>query len=243
MNYRETLYKNYFKNHLGKRSGEEYKNQFEEEKRQFLRDLESISSSLNRSGKYFDAGCGTGSLLSVLSDLGFKNLSGMDISKEQVDVAKSFNIAYVEEGDVLSFLQSTEQTFDGIFSMDFVEHLTKDELINYLLTVKNKLKDNGFLICRTPNADAPVSSIYAFGDASHETILNKKSAEQLFTSCGFDKVIVWPSSVRTNGFLKEIIRSITYSVYLTFRKMVLFMNGYSNKEVIHSPNLLIYCKK
>ncbi len=243
MEYRQVLYQNYFKNHLGKRSGLEYKIQFEKEKKQFKNDLEPILSKLKKEGQYFDSGCGTGSLLITLLELGFKNLSGVDISSEQIEVAKSFGLNQVEQGDALSFLKTTKKKFDGIFAMDFIEHLSKNELIKYFYHIQESLQHEGFLICRTPNADAPISSIYSYGDASHETIFNKKSLEQFLLSCGFKEVLVFPSSIYAGGGPKAFIRRILYPGYLFLRKFSLFLNGYSNKEVLHSPNLVVYARK
>ena len=48
--------------------------------------------------------------------------------------------------------------------MDIIEHFTKNELVELLSLIKNKLNPGGKAIFRTPNLDAPLTTVFANGD-------------------------------------------------------------------------------
>ncbi len=97
---------------------------------------------------------------------------------------------------------------DVIVGLDIIEHFTKDELIDFLLNVKKCLNPGGKAIFRTPNMDAPQTSLYAYGDISHEVFLNKSSALQVTKAMGFHEVEVTGGLMRNGNPLLEIIRNI-----------------------------------
>jgi SAM-dependent methyltransferase len=85
-----------------------------------------------------DIGCGTGLLGRELSSYGLKNLQGLDISQQSLDILKNLNIykaLHLEElGKTLSF---ADNTFDalvssGVFTRNQVPLESSQELIRIL---------------------------------------------------------------------------------------------------------------
>ena len=108
-----------------------------------------------------------------------------------------------------------------------------------MLNVKKGLNPGGKAIFRTPNMDAPQTSVYAYGDISHEVFLNKSSALQITSAVGFEKVEVFGGLVRNTNPLKEVIRSIGWWKYKTLKKTVLFCTARTWHNVVFEPNLII----
>jgi 2-polyprenyl-3-methyl-5-hydroxy-6-metoxy-1,4-benzoquinol methylase len=87
MDYRKKLYSAYVSSHLSYLYGEttidKIEKQFKVWKSYYCRFLPEDKGSV-----ILDAGCGNGAFLYFLKQMGFKNLTGIDISSEQIEVAK-----------------------------------------------------------------------------------------------------------------------------------------------------------
>ncbi|MFN5705659.1 MAG: SAM-dependent methyltransferase, partial [bacterium] len=183
------------------------------------------------------------SLIKLLKDSGYTNLTGIDLSESQVAIAHQFGLSEVQVNDINNFLSTKENTYDVITGVDIIEHFSKDELINLLEIIKKSLRPSGIAIFRTPNNDAPFATIYSRGDFTHENYLNGSSAEQLMLSMGFCEIVVKESHIVVSGFLKEILRNILWKIYTFKVKLILFSSGRGTKNVLLSPNMIIKVKK
>jgi 2-polyprenyl-3-methyl-5-hydroxy-6-metoxy-1,4-benzoquinol methylase len=236
--YRKVLYKNYFSTQLGRGVGEEVQAKFNEEVRQFSFEIVPIVGQ-NKEAKILDLGCGTGSMITALKNNGFSNVTGVDISAEQVAMAHKMGVSEVVEGDILQYLRDNEGSFDLILGMDIVEHFTKDELCDLLELVKKALRRNGRVVFRTPNVDAPLGSIYAKGDFTHETLLNYNSAEQIMTAIGFKSIAILPSVFKSKNPIKEMLRKVMWAILNIKVRLMLFATGRTMHNVLITPNLII----
>lgn len=239
MNYRKTLYSNYHTTQSGRASGVDAISLFNREKWRFSIEILPLVQNFAKNAKIYDFGCGSGSLLSVLKDAGFTQLLGMDLSSEQVQLAHKLGVDCVKEQDALAFLQDTDETFDLIFGMDIIEHFTKDELVELLTLIKQKLNPGGKAIFRTPNLDAPFATVFANGDFTHENYMNASSAQQVSMACGFHTVSVFPSSTKVQNPVKEFIRKFLWGIKVFNYKLTLFASGRSIQNVIFTPNMII----
>lgn len=131
-----------------------------------------------------DLACGPGNLLFFFQEMGYTQLSGVDISPEQVVIAR--NVAPdVEEGDLLAFLRRHPNSFDLLTGLDIIEHFTKDEGITFLDECYKALKPGGRLILQTPNASSPLNGIVRYGDFTHEVCFQEDVLGRLLTLSGF----------------------------------------------------------
>lgn len=241
-NYRSVLYKDYYQN----QSGRAFKLQIEEK---MINDAKLFSAEIlpflptNKNITILDIGCGFGSLVKLLKDNGYKNITGIDLSESQVAIARQFGLTEVEVNDINNFLSSKEEYYDVITGVDIIEHFSKDELIELLTIIKRSLKPSGIAIFRTPNNDAPFATIYSRGDFTHENYMNASSAEQLMLGMGFKEIVVKNSHILVAGFIKEIIRNIIWKLYTVRVRLLLFASGRGSKNVLLSPNMIIKVKK
>lgn len=236
--YRKVLYSKYFTTQLGRGVGENLHAKFNEEVRQFSFEIVP-SITKTKEAKVLDLGCGTGSLLTALKQNGYSDIVGIDLSAEQVEVAHKMGVNEAQEGDLIEYLRENENSFDVILGMDIVEHFTKDELVEILELIRKALKNGGEVIFRTPNVDAPLGSIYAMGDFTHETLLNSNSAQQIMAATGFQNVKVLPSVFKSKNPIKELIRKFFWFMLRIKIRILLFATGRTMDNVILTPNLII----
>lgn len=237
--YRQLLYSNYHTTQSGRASGTDRSALFIRERKQFSEEILPLLEYMNRQAKILDMGCGSGSLLSALNHSGFSDIIGVDVSPEQVAMAGEMGVTGVIQGDVLEVLRSSNNKFDLITGMDIIEHFTKNELVEVLQAAYAALKPGGMVLLRTPNMDAPIASVFAYGDFTHELLLNASGAQQVMLAAGFSRVDVLPSLMRTNGRLKEQIRKVSWAILSLRLKLELFATARSSKNVIFTPNLII----
>ena len=147
------------------------------------------------------------------------------------------------KADIFDYLKKHESAFDVISGMDIIEHFTKDELVDLVQLIKKALRKGGMAIFRTPNMDAPMASVFAMGDFTHENFLNKNAAEQLMLSLDFKNVEVFPSYMYVKGALKNLVRKLLWFRKSSSVKLILFASGRSSKHVVLTPNLIIRAQK
>lgn len=243
MKYRQVLYGNYHSTQSGRASGTQAQVLFDQEYQQFKREVGPFFTHLSKQTTLFDMGCGKGSLIKMLRDQGFEHAIGMDISAEQIAVGRACGATGIVEGDALAHLLSGNNTYDVITGMDIIEHFTKDELVELMLAIHSRLNPGGMAIFRTPNMDAPFSTVFANGDFTHENYMNASSAQQLLLSCGFNEVKVLPSVMRVKGFFKEFIRKYLHFSLSIHYRLILFASARSSRNILFTPNMIIVAKR
>jgi 2-polyprenyl-3-methyl-5-hydroxy-6-metoxy-1,4-benzoquinol methylase len=140
-----------------------------------------------RDAPLLDLGCGQGFMLKYLISAGFTNLTGIDISQEQVEKAKAsgFNVL---QADAFTFLRENENQFEIIMAIDMIEHFKKEELYELLKLIYGALKPGGLFILQTPNGEGLMPGYVIYGDLTHFTILSPLSLKHILTVTGFENV-------------------------------------------------------
>jgi len=236
--YRDTFYKRYFSSQVGKTDPSAYRALFEEQKWFFGKEIIPHFPE-NKSSRILDIGCGNGSLLAAAKENGYANITGIDISEEQVEIANQLGVKEVRQGNLNDMISSGNETYDLITGMDIIEHFSKDELTDLVVNLKKILNPGGMVMFRTPNMDAPLTSVFSFGDFTHECLLNKSSALQLMKSCGYTRSEVFASLLLIKDPLKELIRSIFWFFIELKLKISLFASGRTWHQVVFTPNIII----
>ena len=175
--------------------------------RRFIPLIQEWCRPLDRTQPCIDLGCGDGSLLHTLGTLGFRNLHGVDVSGEQVEIARKITPGVVV-GDLCAYLNTfPDDHFCLITLFDVIEHFTKDEIVECVSLIHRKLKPGGVWICHLPNGDSPFVGSVQFGDFTHETILGPRSAENiciLFGFAGFEASEHFGASEGLRGRLRTL---------------------------------------
>jgi 2-polyprenyl-3-methyl-5-hydroxy-6-metoxy-1,4-benzoquinol methylase len=176
---------------------------------------------VDKEAAILDIACGGGKLLHFLQERGYQCLKGVDISPEQVRLARQV-IPDVEESDAIDFLARQEDCFDVILGLDIIEHFRKDEVLRFLDGCRCALKPGGQLILQTPNADSPWGGVIRYGDFTHEVCFNSNSLARVMRLCGFQDIEVREQGPVPYGYsLKSTIR---YYLWKAIRLLFYFWN-------------------
>ena len=132
-----------------------------------------------------DCGCGYGSYLKALRDNGYLNVTGIDISEEQIDYAREkLGMTRVFHADAFAFLAEKPSAFAVILLLDVLEHLETEKSIELVELARRALSKGGALILQVPNGLSPFSINY-WGDITHRRAYSIKSMEQTLLMGGF----------------------------------------------------------
>lgn len=141
----------------------------------------------NKDTAILEVGCGGGRLLYFLQKKGYANISGVDISPEQVKLARQV-IDNVTEGGAIEYLASHPDSFDLIVGLDIIEHFKKDEVLKFLEACYKALRPQGRILLQTPNAESPWGLMHRYHDFTHELAFDPHSLNKLFQEMGFVKI-------------------------------------------------------
>jgi len=238
--YRTTLYDDYVESHLAPRyeiSPESLKSQ-----RPVFRNLLSRFLPVSKEAAILDAGCGHGALLSYLQSEGYRNAVGIDGSKTQVDLAKKLGVSGVDEWNLFPYLTMHSGQFDLITAFDVIEHLKKNEVLEFLKLAFQALKSGGRLIVRTPNGASPFSGAYRYGDFTHELSFTRTSIQQIFTNAGFRSIEIFPVEPVVHGLASAARYGLWKVISWMLRFYLLVETGEANGEIL-TQNLLATAEK
>jgi SAM-dependent methyltransferase len=111
----------------------------------FSRELAKLR--LGQHAATLDTGTSTGTNLRMLRDLGFRNVSGLDLSDEAIAFCAEKGLGAVQKGD-LNALPFADETFDLVLATDIIEHVDDD--IGALRQLNRALKPGGHLLVTVP---------------------------------------------------------------------------------------------
>ena len=107
-----------------------------------------------KNNSILDLGCNKGYLLKILEEEGYVHLTGVDLSQEDLIIAKKVlpGATFIED-DIFHFLKYTNEKYDIIFLKAVIEHIEKSRVIELLQLISKRLSDSGFVIIDVYNAD------------------------------------------------------------------------------------------
>jgi SAM-dependent methyltransferase len=189
INHREVLYETYVSRFKGKNRPSAAATQWLWRLRGWLPE---------KTAPLLEVGCGQGQLLAALRAAGYHDTLGVDATSEQIDgaVPGAGPIICV---DAQTFLEHEGRVFDTVIAIDFLEHLSKEEAIDFLRLVHTTTSRQ--LILQVPNVAAPRGMYHQSGDLTHQTMFSPSSLRQLLLACNFSEpefreVVPFPRGVK-----------------------------------------------
>jgi SAM-dependent methyltransferase len=149
-------------------------------------------------GPVLDIGCGQGELVRLMLADGY-DAAGVDVSPEQVALARAAGVANVRAGDFCAFLAEHPGQLGAVTATDVLEHLTKDEVLAAFDQVANALAADGVFVARVPNAVSPFGGHIRYGDFTHESWFTAASVRQLAATAGLSVITIRPSPPIAHG--------------------------------------------
>jgi 2-polyprenyl-3-methyl-5-hydroxy-6-metoxy-1,4-benzoquinol methylase len=210
--YRDRLYKNY--GHDFQDAGETFDRKaaarWARAANYYLRDW--IPES--KGARILDLACGAGRLLFFFSERGYKNLTGVDISPDQVALAGQVT-PDVRRESVLDHLEAHPDSYDLITGYDIIEHFEKDEALRFLDGCFAALRPGGRLILQTPNADSPWGTLHRYYDFTHEICFTPNSLARLMRLVGF--TLIEPREAGPVPYGNSVASSMRYLLWQFIR--------------------------
>ena len=232
----ENIYNDYIKNTFGEGSQADFKLiQFENNYRPFFpKDKDSC---------VLDIGVGRGEMLSCLLAWGYENYQGIDISASTVDYCTSIGLNCERVDDTIDWLGKNQNKFELITILDVLEHVKRNEMLDFLSAIQSSLKMGGRLIVQVPNLQAPDPCLHRYYDITHESGFTEHSLNQVlmatrFTDCqffGFEDTIT--------RHPKERIRLILRFAYWRYVRFTRKITGNLNPSILHPILYAVASKK
>lgn len=139
----------------------------------------------DRSAAIYEAACGPGILLRWLRSRGYTNVKASDASPPEVEMARAEGFEVKLANSVSDLAELPEGSLSAILAIDFIEHLPKDDFLEFLRVSQRALKAGGSLILRAPNGDSPVVGRNLYNDVTHVWAYTSTATNALAKISGF----------------------------------------------------------
>jgi SAM-dependent methyltransferase len=197
----------------------------------------------DRKSPVIDIGCGAGHYLYFLQKERFTQIEGVDLSPEMVDQCQRQGLGDVTVSHWRVHLSDHANTYGAIVANDFLEHLTKEEIVEFLDAAMRALRPKGRLIFKVPNAYTIFGSRDRYIDFTHEISFTPQSAVQVLTAVGFDPVRILPVHSPVVGIRSAVRRILWVTVFLPVLRAWSFMSDGERQPAVYSVNLLAIADK
>lgn len=241
INEKSQIYDNYISTHFGKIH--EGKDEFERLSKYFKKNyLKHLPKDHN--AKILDLGCGMGHFLYFLEKHEYKNCFGIDISSENIEFCKKqgFNVVL---SDVFEYLRNPNRSYDTIIMNDILEHFDKQEVVQLLNLIFERLDKNGRLIIKVPNASNPImASSSRYVDFTHESLFTEESLSQILKVSGFSDIRIYPQDLYVFYYnpLNYLAKLLSNILSFTFR-LLFVMHGRKTTKIFTKDIISVAIKK
>lgn len=188
-----------------------------------------------------DIGIGRGEMLTCMRDWGF-NYQGIDISPSTVKFCKSLHLKCETTDDTAKWLQKNNERFSLVTCLDVLEHVPRDQTIDFLKSIRASLTTDGIAIIQVPNLQSPFGYLHHFNDFTHISGFVEHSLGQVLLAAGF-------KDFEFNGFeelsftgVRSGIRLGMRFIYRRLVKFLRYINSNPNPKVL-DPVLYVIAKK
>lgn len=179
----------------------------------------------DRSTKILVVSCGPGYLLNVLRDNGYVDVLGIDSDKDKISHAISRKLN-CQVAAAFPFLESASDEYDVIIPEQELNHLTLDEMIDFLCLCRSNLTSDGLIVVYGLNGANPmVGSENLAHNIDHFNTFTEHSLKQILQLAGFQNIKIHPLKIYVfwknplnyvglaiTGFLELVLR-ILFRIY------------------------------
>lgn len=210
-------------------------------RRRFMRFLPE-----DKEARIIDLACGSGRFIYFLQKEGYHRAQGVDLNQKMIDLAREMGVENVEVGDLFQILPHHKEEFDFISANDIIEHLRREEILEFLDLVYAALKPGCSTLMTTPNMAALFGGMAGLG-VFHEVAFTPKSLARVFQVCGFEHVKVYGEEPVTHSLLSGV-RAVLWKFAKAMLRAYLLIQGSTGfgmwkGEVILEPRIFVVGRK
>jgi predicted TPR repeat methyltransferase len=169
---------------------------------------------VDKNADILDIGCGFGSFIRELKKHGYRAIKGIDISDQAIEYSIKLNYD-VFKASVKEYADQSKIKYDLITMSHVLEHIEKNEIIETLSAIRNKLLKNGGQFClMVPNAQSNTDSYWAYEDFTHATLFTSGSLLYILKAAGFSKIqFLDPNGTENSNPVLRIVKNIFLPIY------------------------------
>jgi len=186
--------------------------------------------------------CGHGYFVNLLNKFGYNNVLGIDSDPTKVEYAKMMGLNCRVE-NAFPFLKGNNRSFHVIIAEQEINHLTKDEIVEFLNLCHNRLNDDGMQIVHSLNGANPITGSEALAqNFDHYNSFTEYSLRQVLELAHFDDIKIIPLNLYV--FYKNPLNylGIFFETVLTlFFRFTFILYGKSNR--IFTKKIAAICRK
>jgi len=199
----------------------------------------------DREAPILDIGCGFGFALRALRNLGFKKLTGLEMSPQQAGYCREAGFNVEVTGNTAAWLRSHPGQFAFVVLLDVLEHVPVEEQIDFTRAIHEALQPGGKVFMTVPNASAIIASRWRHLDHTHHTCFTEHSLHFVFLNAGFKSLDVeaekgigrFPRSVWKRTEWPAIRKWIIRWCWLQVHESELFFDPKGIKQISFELNL------
>lgn len=183
-----------------------------------------------RDAKILVISCGPGYFVNLLVKEGYSNVQGIDSFADKVAYARNHGLN-CEHATAFEYLKENDAHWDTIFCEQELNHLTKDEIIEFLNLCREKLKPGGTLIAHALNGANPITGAEALAqNFDHYNTFTEYTMRQVLEYTKFEQIRVIPLNLYVfwKNPLNYILILLSF-LYTTFFRVSFIMYGKKNK--------------
>ena len=193
-------------------------------------------------GRILVVSCGPGYLVDLLENLGYSRVLGIDSDPEKTSYAQARGLD-CRTAEAFAFLEAHPEAFDLIFCEQELNHLTKEETVDFLNLCQTALTPQGALIVYAINGANPIVGAESLAQNwDHFHTMTEYSLRQVLDYCGYRDIQVLPLKLYvfyTNP-LNYVGLAITSLLELTFR---LLFKLYGKNNHIFTKKIAAVCRR
>lgn len=136
--------------------------------------------------------CAIGYFVKRLVEEGYTNVLGIDADPDYIAQASKKGLNCIE-AHAFPFLEEHPQSFDAIWCGNEVNHLTKEELIEFLRLCQYSLRPNGTVMIHSQNGANPITGMDGLAhNIDHQAVYTEYSLRQVLEYTGFKSIRIVP---------------------------------------------------
>jgi len=173
----------------------------------------------NRDAKILVISCGYGYFVRLLKTDGYSDVLGIDSDPAKVGVAVEKGLNCRTES-AFEYLEGNRETYDSIIAEQEINHLTKEEIVRFLMLCRKNLRKDGTLLVHSLNGANPITGSEALAqNFDHYNTFTEYSLRQVLEYAGFQNVRVFPLNLYVfyNNPLNYIAMLVHWLNTLLFR--------------------------
>lgn len=184
----------------------------------------------NRDAAVLVISCGPGYFVNMLARNGYRHVVGIDSFEEKIRHGRERGLDLRHER-AMEHLQANVDTYDVIICEQEINHLTKEEIPQFLALCTQSLRGGGTLIIHALNGANPITGAEALAqNFDHYNTCTEYTMRQMLEFAGFREVKVFPLMLYV--FWKNPLNYVLIALsalYTAFFRFSFLLYGKSNR--------------